>query len=95
MRDSQPKILQVNEPSIDGGARLKPENGLFVVGSALWPCGLGGTFSLDIRDCQNNPLPRGLIEDVLRYVVLPGIFAISVTPAIQGNYFVLANASLK
>ena len=44
-----PRYSQVNEPSIDGGARLKPENGLFVVGSALWPCGLGGTFSLEIE----------------------------------------------
>ena len=64
-----------------------PENGLFVVGSALWPWGLGGTFSLEF-------FVRFLFYLMFGYS-LPWIFAISVTPAIQGNYFVFAYASLK
>ena len=36
-----------------------------------------------------------ILSTVLRNVKLPGIFAVSITPAIQGNYFVFANASLQ
>ena len=83
-----------------------PENGLFVVGSALWPWGLGGTFSLEkylvnriLTDPRTYSLDINLVSRILTdpsiCLKLPGIFAISVAPAVQGNHFVFAYAGLR
>ena len=69
-----------------------PENGLLVVGSALWPWGLGGTFSL----CLQVVSRRNVVTiDNEHTQCSPGIFAIRITPAIQRNNFIFTNASLK
>ena len=69
-----------------------PENGLLVVGSALWPWGLGGTFSL----CLQVVSSRNMVTiDNEHTQCSPGIFAIRITTAIQRNNFIFTNASLK